>query len=273
MPDRRKDQPDFDRLSDLMPAAGAPSSGAPRAGAPAAKPGGGSASGLGRSAGPGPDAAAEADALSQRLAAVWAEVVGAEVAQNARPVQLRDGRLVVTTSSSAWAQTLQMMSPMIVAGLQERLGEGSVQKAVFRHAGWDVFAPLDPRAKATGGAGAAAARKSRQARREQQPGLHSAPVASEATAAVPLPAAGAAAQAGDVLSDVAVEGVAGTSSIPPSTAPSGAAPGGGLDGLSPEEQQALADLDALPLAPSVKRTIREAMKAGFARARQDSGRS
>ena len=47
------------------------------------------------------------------------------MAGNARPVQLRDGRLVVTTSSSAWAQTLQLMSEMVRARLNERLGDGS----------------------------------------------------------------------------------------------------------------------------------------------------
>jgi hypothetical protein len=86
-----------------------------------------------------PASAASGDDLSQQLAAVWEDVVGAEVAANARPVQLREGRLVVTTSSSAWAQTLQLMSDMVVARLNERLGGGSVGRAVFRHAGWEDF--------------------------------------------------------------------------------------------------------------------------------------
>lgn len=72
-----------------------------------------------------------------RLAAVWAQEMGPEVAANAKPVQLRDSRLVVTTSSSAWAQTLQLMSPMVAERLNQRLGEGTVEKVVFRHAGWD----------------------------------------------------------------------------------------------------------------------------------------
>ena len=99
---------------------------------------------------------------------MWADVVGAEVADNARPVQLREGRLVVTTSSSAWAQTLQSMSPMVIARLNERLGDGVVEKAVFRHAGWDASsaaAGLDPSAPpgpATGKAGGSRTSKSRR---------------------------------------------------------------------------------------------------------------
>jgi hypothetical protein len=56
----------------------------------------------------------------------------------------------------------------------------------------------------------------------------------------------------------------------------GAAPGPAGDdlaGFTDEEKQALADLEVLPLSPSVKETIRDAMRAGFVRARHDSGRS
>ncbi len=52
-----------------------------------------------------------------------------------------------------------------------------------------------------------------------------------------------------------------------------AAAGDDLARFSDEEKQALADLELLPLPPSVKDTIRDAMKAGFVRARQDFGRS
>jgi len=75
--------------------------------------------------------------LPRLLAAVWLDVVGPEVAANARPVQLRRGRLVVSASSSAWAQTLQLMAEAIVVRLNERMGPGSVERAVFRHAGWE----------------------------------------------------------------------------------------------------------------------------------------
>jgi hypothetical protein len=75
--------------------------------------------------------------LARVLSAAWPDVVGPEVAANARPVQLRQGRLVVSASSSVWAQTLHLMSEAIVGRLNERLGGGTVERIVFRHAGWD----------------------------------------------------------------------------------------------------------------------------------------
>ena len=255
---------DFDRLSDLIPADG-PRPARPPSRPPAGKPAADSSSDAhGRPACEPVSAlaasASAADELSRRLAAVWEDVVGAEAAKNARPVQLRAGRLVVTTSSSAWAQTLQMMSPVILAGLEERLGEGSVERAVFRHAGWDVFAPLDGRAAK----GAGAAGKGRPARDRglalPRPGPET-PVA----ASVPPPAA----KDPTVVETAAPAGVPGG----PAPAPPSAFPADGAEGFSAEEKQALADLDGLPLAPSVKQTIRDAMKAGFARAKQDCGRS
>lgn len=74
---------------------------------------------------------------SRALAAAWPEVAGAEVAANASPVQLKAGRLVVSTSSSVWAHTLQYMGEDLRARLNERLGRGTVKEIVFRHAGWE----------------------------------------------------------------------------------------------------------------------------------------
>jgi hypothetical protein len=104
--------PDFDRLGELMgDVCGGPSA-------------------------PGPVSEARDDP-ARRLAAIWPDVVGAEVAANARPVQLKKGRLAVSASSSVWAQTLQFMGDAIAARLNERLGEGVVGQVVFRHAGWE----------------------------------------------------------------------------------------------------------------------------------------
>ena len=63
--------------------------------------------------------------------------MGPEMAANARPVQLSRGRLVVATSSSAWAQTLGYMEEDLKAKLNEHLGSGTVNTVVFRHAGWE----------------------------------------------------------------------------------------------------------------------------------------
>ena len=233
------DKPDFDRLGDLLPGAaeadGAAAGPAGRAGdgadrALAGRPAASGGAGLFRKAPrPGaadarPGAARGAGApgadLDQRLAAVWADVVGAEVAANAKPVQLRDGRLVVTTSSSAWAQTLQMMSEMVVARLNGRLGQGTVEKAVFRHAGWEDFTVAAPSA---------------------------APASGAASVLTGAPSGAPSARLRAVSSD-------------------------DLAGFSEEEKQALASLERLPLSASVKATIRDAMKAGFVRARQDFSR-
>lgn len=78
-----------------------------------------------------PGATAAADVVR-----VWAGVVGEDVARNARPLSLRRGKLVVATSSAAWAQTLQTLSGGMAARLNSELGEGVVDTLVFRHAGW-----------------------------------------------------------------------------------------------------------------------------------------
>lgn len=73
----------------------------------------------------------------QTVAVLWSEIVGADVAANTRPVQLRRRRLVVSASSSAWAQTLHFMGPSIVVRINERLGADTVGEIVFHHAGWE----------------------------------------------------------------------------------------------------------------------------------------
>ena len=75
--------------------------------------------------------------IARVLASIWTETVGEEVAANTRPVQFRHGRLTVSASSSAWAQTLQLMAEPVKNQLNERLGEGTVGEVVFRHAGWE----------------------------------------------------------------------------------------------------------------------------------------
>lgn len=63
--------------------------------------------------------------------------MGLEVARNTQPRSLRGGRLTVATSSSVWAQTLQLLSGQIVARVNTALGEALLREAVFRPAGWD----------------------------------------------------------------------------------------------------------------------------------------
>ncbi len=91
----------------------------------------------------------------RRLVTVWPEVVGAEVARNAQPRTLRGGRLVVATSSSVWAQTLQHMAgeilprlnEVLAAGLDEQTEAVVIREVIFRPAGWDPGGgPGSPRA-------------------------------------------------------------------------------------------------------------------------------
>jgi len=53
------------------------------------------------------------------LEAVWPFVAGPDIAANARPARLRDGELLIVTSSSAWSQQLSALAATIVAGLRE----------------------------------------------------------------------------------------------------------------------------------------------------------
>ncbi|OFW61254.1 MAG: hypothetical protein A2133_11210 [Actinobacteria bacterium RBG_16_64_13] len=130
MNDRRaSENAGFDRLGDLLQ--DVTGAGDMPSGAPSAR--GGLPAGGGRTTGTSGGFAGE---TAKQLAQIWLDVVGEEVAGNSRPVQLRHGRLVVSASSSAWAQTLQFMSTAIIARLNERLGADTVKQAVFRHAGW-----------------------------------------------------------------------------------------------------------------------------------------
>lgn len=108
--------------------------------------------------------------VSRLVAEVWPEVVGFEISANARPVRLRAGRLVVSTSSSAWAQTLHLMSDSVRTKLNERLGAGTIEQMVFRHAGWEQPQPVGATDAAEGG-------QSRQG-----------PVMAPAVSATPVPA-------------------------------------------------------------------------------------
>jgi hypothetical protein len=81
--------------------------------------------------------AVRTQSAARRLAEIWEQTLGGEVAANSRPRSLTGGRLVVATSSAVWAQTLQLLSEDVVRRLNAALGERAVERAVFRPAGWD----------------------------------------------------------------------------------------------------------------------------------------
>jgi hypothetical protein len=172
------------------------------------------------------------------LAAIWANVVGDEVAANARPVQLRKGRLVVSASSSAWAQTLQLMSEPIAAGLCKHLGDGVVTSVVFRHAGWEEREiGSSPARRRVGGQ-----RDSRDRR----------------TTSSELPQGGAM-------------GVRTAGHLASAERPDHGGAGGAKT-LTDEQRAALAEVDMLGLSPALRDQIARAMEAAFVRAQQDSVR-
>lgn len=70
-----------------------------------------------------------------RLLKSWTEVVGPVVSQHARPLELRDRRLVVTTSNAVWAQQLRFECPRILAKLNRQLAE-PLQEIRFSPARW-----------------------------------------------------------------------------------------------------------------------------------------
>jgi predicted nucleic acid-binding Zn ribbon protein len=65
------------------------------------------------------------------LAAVqraWPHVVGPAIAAEAEPTAERAGVLTVACTASVWAQELDLMSPQIVARLNQALGRDAVTR-------------------------------------------------------------------------------------------------------------------------------------------------
>jgi predicted nucleic acid-binding Zn ribbon protein len=62
------------------------------------------------------------DTLLAEIQRVWPQAVGEAIAAEALPTQERAGTLTVSCSASVWAQELDLMSPTILARLNELLG-------------------------------------------------------------------------------------------------------------------------------------------------------
>ena len=184
--------------------------------------------------------------LAKVLAAVWPEVVGGEVAANARPLQLRNGRLVVSASSSAWAQTLQLMGDAIAGRLNERLGEGAVKTVIFRHAGWE----------------------------EPQSGPQSRPDSTDRNNRNRT-GGGRERRISSRLSGPIEEdaGTPGEASVDTGRRVDVAGTTTGSEALAAQQRAALAELDTLQLPPALRDKIRRALEAVFIRAQQDFVRS
>lgn len=63
----------------------------------------------------------------RRIAEAWADVVGPTLARHAEPARLTDeGVLVIHTADASWAQAIELERRRLLAGLGERLGDGTV---------------------------------------------------------------------------------------------------------------------------------------------------
>jgi predicted nucleic acid-binding Zn ribbon protein len=56
----------------------------------------------------------------------WDEIVGERLAAHARPVSLRDGRLVVAVDDPAWATQVRYLEAQVLGRVAEVLGAGEV---------------------------------------------------------------------------------------------------------------------------------------------------
>ncbi|MET0386503.1 MAG: DciA family protein [Polyangiales bacterium] len=72
----------------------------------------------------------ELDAV--RAFGAYMKALSPKVLRNARPVKLSRGTLFVNTSNSAWANSLQLESTMLLAKLKRVAPDARVRKLVFR---------------------------------------------------------------------------------------------------------------------------------------------
>jgi predicted nucleic acid-binding Zn ribbon protein len=59
---------------------------------------------------------------------LWAALVGAEVAEHAKPMSLRDGELTVQASSTAWATQLRLLQRQLLAKIAKGVGPDVVKR-------------------------------------------------------------------------------------------------------------------------------------------------
>ncbi len=62
----------------------------------------------------------------------WPQIVGPELAEHSAPEAFDSGVLVVRTSSTAWATQLRALAPLLVAKLNEIVGDGAVARVDVR---------------------------------------------------------------------------------------------------------------------------------------------
>jgi predicted nucleic acid-binding Zn ribbon protein len=68
------------------------------------------------------------DTLLAEVQRIWGDAVGQAIAVEARPTAERGGTLTVSCSAAVWAQELDLMAPVILQRLNERLGGGKLTR-------------------------------------------------------------------------------------------------------------------------------------------------
>ena len=63
----------------------------------------------------------------------WREVVGAEIAEHSRAVDIRDGVLVIDADHGAWRQELGLLIPQIIQKFNAAYGEDAVKEVQWLH--------------------------------------------------------------------------------------------------------------------------------------------
>ncbi|GAB3913559.1 hypothetical protein GCM10029964_123290 [Kibdelosporangium lantanae] len=58
----------------------------------------------------------------------WTALVGAEIAEHAKPLSLRDGELTVQASSTAWATQLRLLQRQLIAKIAKGVGPDVVKR-------------------------------------------------------------------------------------------------------------------------------------------------
>jgi len=71
-------------------------------------------------------------ASTEALSGHWADLVGESVATHCSPVAVNNSVLVVAVSDPAWASQLKFLEPDLVARMNEKLGEKSIESIEFR---------------------------------------------------------------------------------------------------------------------------------------------
>jgi predicted nucleic acid-binding Zn ribbon protein len=73
------------------------------------------------------------DRLEERAALLrWREIVGDEIAEHSRAVDLQDGVLVLEADHGAWRQEVTMLVPMIVEKFNALCGDGTVTEITWK---------------------------------------------------------------------------------------------------------------------------------------------